>query len=160
LTLLPGQEFEQFKLLEGFFANGPSGLVDAMLQREDGFEQSRLDGTLIAYIPDDSDHPLKEYASFTDFIKELTSQLRSPDYQQFFSHFVAQKDQGRFFARVRERLTTFTWKQREPLDMGPWWREAAVENANAEPVTNIISGDLWPQIGGWRRDKAIAVGID
>ena len=156
LTLLPGQEFEQFKLLESFFANGPSGLVDAMLQREDGFEQSRLDGTLIAYVPDDPEHPFKEYASFTEFTKELTSQLRSPDYQQFFSRFVAQKDHGRFFARVRERLTTFTWKQREPLDMGPWWRETAVENANAEPITNIISGDLWPQIGRWRRDKAIA----
>lgn len=156
LTLLPGQEFEQFKLLEAFFANGPSGLVDATLQREDGFQQSRLDGTLIAYVPDDPDHPLKEYASLTDFMKELTSQLRSPDYQQFFSRFVAQKDHGKFFARVRERFTTFTWTQREPLDMGPWWRETAVENANAEPVTNIISGDLWPQIGRWRRDKAIA----
>ena len=75
----------------------------------------------------------KEYASFTDFMKELTSQLRSPDYQQFFSRFVAQKDHGKFFARVRERFTTFTWTQREPLDMGPWWRETAVENANAEP---------------------------
>lgn len=156
LTLLPGQEFEQFKLLEAFFANGPSGLVDAMLQRDDDFQQSRLDGTLIAYVPDDPEHPLKEYASFTDFMKELTSQLRSPDYQQFFSRFVAQKDHGKFFARVRERFTTFTWKQREPLDMGPWWRETAVENANAEPITHIISGDLWPQIGRWRRDKAIA----
>ena len=156
LTLLPGQEFEQFKLLEAFFANGPSGLVDAMLQREDGFQQSRLDGTLIAYVPDDPEHPLKEYASFTDFMKELTSQLRSPDYQQFFSRFVAQKDHGRFFARVRERFTTFTWTQREPLSMGPWWRETAVENATAEPITTIISGDLWPQIGRWRTDKAIA----
>lgn len=156
LTLLPGQEFEQFKLLEAFFANGPGGLVDAMLQREDGFQQSRLDGALIAYVPDDPRHPLKEYASFTDFMKELMSQLRSPDYQQFFSRFVAQKDHGKFFARLRERFTTFTWTQREPLDMGPWWRETAVENANAEPITNIISGDLWPQIGRWRRDKAIA----
>jgi hypothetical protein len=156
LTLLPGQEFEQFKLLEAFFANGPSGLVEAALQREDGFQQSRLDGTLIAYIPDDPDHPFKEYASLTDFMKELTSQLRSPDYQQFFSRFVAQKDHGKFFARVRERFTTFTWTQREPLNMGPWWRETAVENASAEPITNIISGELWPQIGRWRRDKALA----
>ncbi|EJM18327.1 hypothetical protein PMI21_02174 [Pseudomonas sp. GM18] len=156
LTLLPGQEFEQFKLLEAFFANGPSGLVDAMLQRNDVYQQSRLEGTLIAYIPDDPEHPFKEYESFTDFMKELTSQLRSPSYQQFFSRFVAQKDKGKFFARVRERLSTFTWTQREPLNMGPWWRETAVENADAEPVTNIISGDLWPQMGLWRREKAIA----
>ncbi|WP_282411053.1 DUF6543 domain-containing protein [Pseudomonas sp. PS02303] len=156
LTLLPGQEFDQFKLLQAFFANGPSGLVEAMLQRDDAYQQSRLEGTLIAYVPDDPDHPFKEYESFTDFMKALTSQLRSPGYQQFFSRFVAQKDQGKFFARVRERLSTFTWKQREPLDMGPWWRESAVENANAEPVTHIISGDLWAQTSLWRREKAIA----
>ncbi|MHC8346178.1 NEL-type E3 ubiquitin ligase domain-containing protein [Pseudomonas sp. RT6P73] len=156
LTLLPGQEFEQFKLLEAFFANGPSGLVDAMLQRNDVYQQSRLDGTLIAYVPDDPEHPFKEYESFTDFMKELTSQLRSPSYQAFFSRFVAQKDKGKFFARVRERLSTFTWQQREPLNMGPWWRETAVENPDPEPVTNIIPGDLWPQMGLWRREKAIA----
>ncbi|MHC8389969.1 dermonecrotic toxin domain-containing protein [Pseudomonas sp. MDT2-39-1] len=156
LTLLPGQEFEQFKLLEAFFANGPSGLVDAMLQKNDVYQQSRLDGTLIVYVPDDPEHPFKEYASFTDFMKELTGQLRSPSYQEFFSRFVAQKDKGRFFARVRERLSTYTWQQRVPLDMGPWWREAAVENPDPEPVTNIIPGDLWPQMGLWRRGKAIA----
>ncbi|ROM96105.1 dermonecrotic toxin domain-containing protein [Pseudomonas brassicacearum] len=156
LMLLAGQEFEQFKLLKAFFANGPSGMAEEMFRREDIHEQSRLDGTLIAYVPGDPDHPLKEYASFTDFMKELTSQLRTSDYQQFFSRFVAKKDQGRFFSRVRERFTTFTWKQREPLDMGPWWRETAVENPDAEPITNVISGDLWPQLGRWRGDKAIA----
>nr|WP_180204061.1 DUF6543 domain-containing protein [Pseudomonas sp. SbOxS1]NYU03887.1 hypothetical protein [Pseudomonas sp. SbOxS1] len=156
LTLLPGQEFDQFKLLKAFFANGPKALVDAMLQRNDIYQQSRLDGTLLVYVPDDPDHPVKEYDSVADFMKELVSQLRSPSYQQFFSRFVAQKDKGRFFARVRERLSTFTWTARGPLDMGPWWRETAVENPNAEPFTNIIQGALWPQLGRWRREKAIA----
>ncbi|WP_064616042.1 NEL-type E3 ubiquitin ligase domain-containing protein [Pseudomonas sp. GR 6-02] len=156
LAILPGQEFDQFKLLKAFFANGPSGVVDEMLGRNDIFTQSRLDGTLIAYVPDDPEHPLKEYSSFTDFMKALTSQLRSSDYQQFFSRFVPQKDQGRFFARVRERFSTFTWQQREPLDMGPWWRETAVENPDAEPITHVIEGALWPQFSRWRRDKAIA----
>lgn len=156
LMLLPGQEFEQFKVLKAFFANGPSAMLEEMFRRDDIHEQSRLEGRLIAYVPDDPDHPLKEYASFTDFMKTLTSQLRTSDYQQFFSRFVAHKDQGRFFSRVRERFTTFTWTQREPLDMGPWWRESAVENPDAEPITNIISGDLWPQLSRWRVDKAIA----
>lgn len=156
LTLLPGQEFDQFKLLKAFFANGPKALVEAMLQRNDIYQQSRLDGTLLVYVPDDPDHPVKEYDSLADFMKELVSQLRSPGYQQFFSRFVAQKDKGRFYARVRERLSTFTWTARDPLDMGPWWRETAVENPSAEPVTNIIQGALWPQLGRWRREKAIA----
>ncbi|CAI8716825.1 dermonecrotic toxin domain-containing protein [Pseudomonas sp. IT-P294] len=156
LAVLPDQLFDQFKLLKAFFANGPSGVAEEMLRRDDIYKQNRLEGTLIAYVPDDPDHPLKEYDSFTDFMKELTSQLRSSDYQQFFSRFVPQKDKGQFFTRVKERFSTFTWQQREPLSMGPWWRETAVENPDAEPVTNVIDGLLWPALGRWRCDKAIA----
>ncbi|MGL6244006.1 dermonecrotic toxin domain-containing protein [Pseudomonas sp.] len=156
LNILPGQQFEQFTLLKAFFANGPSGLAGEILRREDIDNQSRLEGTLIAYVPDDPEHPLKQYDSFTDFMKTLTSQLRSSDYQQFFSRFVPQKDKGRFFARVRERFNTFTWHQREPLNMGPWWRQTAVENPTAEPITSVIDGALWPRLGRWRCDKAIA----
>lgn len=156
LAILPDQLFDQFKLLKAFFANGPSGVAEEMLRRDDIYKQNRLEGTLIAYVPDDPDHPLKEYDSFTDFMKELTSQLRSSDYQQFLSRFVPQKDNGQFFTRVKERFSTFTWQQREPLSMGPWWRETAVENPDAEPVTNVIDGLLWPALGRWRCDKAIA----
>jgi len=156
LKILPGYEFDQFKTLQAFFANGPTGVVEEMVRRNDIHEQSRLDGTLIAYIPGDPDHPLRQYDSFTDFMKELTSQLRSAQYQEFFSRFVPHKDKGRFFARVNERFSTFTWTQREPLDMGPWWRETAVENPDAEPITNLIEGDFWGHFCAWRRDKAIA----
>jgi hypothetical protein len=156
LAVLPGQEFDQFKTLQAFFANGPTAVAEEMVRQNDIHEQSRLDGTLIAYIPGDPDHPLKQYASFTDFMKELTGQLRSAHYQEFFSRFVPHKEKGRFFARVNERFTTFTWIQREPLDMGPWWRETAVENPDAQPITNFIEGDFWAQFCLWRRDKAIA----
>ncbi|WP_454845152.1 NEL-type E3 ubiquitin ligase domain-containing protein [Pseudomonas farris] len=154
--VLPGQEYDQFKLLQAFFANGPQGLNDELLRREDIYQQSRLSGPLIAYVPDDPDHPLKEYPSLTAFMKALIGQLRSKDYQAFFSRFVEHKDKGLFFARVNERLKTFTWQQREPLDMGPWWRETAVENPDAEPVTNLITGNLWATLFVERRDKAIA----
>jgi hypothetical protein len=156
IPMLPGKEYEQFKLLQAFFANGPQGMTDELSRREDVYQQSRLSGPLIAYIPDDPDHPLKEYSSLTEFMKTLISQLRNTEYQAFFSRFVAQKDKGLFFTRVNERFTTFTWHQREPLDMGPWWRETAVENPNAEPITNRIHGDLWIKLFHERRDKAIA----
>lgn len=156
LAALPGQEFDQFKLIKAFFANGPVGMVDEIFRRDDIQKQSRLDGPLIAYVPDDPDHPLKEYDSFSDFMKQLTRQLRSTDYQQFFSRFVAQQDKGRFVAKVKERFTTFTWRQREPLDMGPWWRETAVENPKAEPITNVIAGSLWARQCRWRREKTLA----
>ena len=156
VPVLPGREYDQFKLLQAFFANGPQGLSDELLRRDDIYQQSRVSGPLIAYVPDDPDHPLKEYPSLTAFMKALLGQLRNTDYQAFFSRFVAQKDKGLFFARVKERLTTYTWHEREPLDMGPWWRETAVENPDAEPVTNQIADDLWITLFVERRNKAIA----
>lgn len=74
---------------------------------------NRFDGSyVIAYIPDDPEHPIKKYASFADFEQELTHQLmyRPPgsridsgrdvltDYQRFFSRFVSEKDRARFFS--------------------------------------------------------------
>ncbi|MHC8404457.1 NEL-type E3 ubiquitin ligase domain-containing protein [Pseudomonas sp. TMB3-21] len=156
LPFLPGDKYSQFKFLQNFFANGPQGVVEDMLRKDDIYQQTRLSGSLIAYIPDDPDQPLKEYASLADFMKILLSQLRTPQYQEFFSRFVEQKDKGRFFSRVNERLKTVTWQQREPLDMGPWWRETAIENPNAEPITNILEGDLWRTLFLLRRGKAIA----
>nr|WP_160109010.1 DUF6543 domain-containing protein [Pseudomonas izuensis] len=156
IPVLPGDGYEQFKLLQAFFANGPEGVKDEWLRDEDIYQQSRLSGPLIAYIPDDPDHPLREYDSLADFMKTLIGQLRDPQYQAFFSRFVAQKDKGRFFARVNERLKTISWQQRDPLDMGPWWRETAIENPNAEPITNVIDGDLWITLFRERRDKALA----
>lgn len=82
---------------------------------------------LIAYVPDDPRHPLKEYASFTDFMKELMSQLRSPDYQQFFSRFVAhQKTMANSlpgFANVSPRspgrsVSRWTWGRGGGRDRG------------------------------------------
>ncbi|PTR22385.1 NEL-type E3 ubiquitin ligase domain-containing protein [Pseudomonas sp. GV085] len=148
--------FDTFRLLKAFFANGPKGVVEEMLRKDEIYSQNRLSGHLIAWVPDDPDHPLKEYASLTDFMKTLIGQLRESDYQVFFSRFVAQKDKAIFFSRVNERLKTLTWQRREPLDMGPWWRETPVENPNAQPVTHLISDDLWDRLFRERRDKAIA----
>ena len=77
IPLLPGKEYEQYQLLQAFFANGPQGVVDVMLRKEDIYQQSRLSGPLIAYVPDDPDHPLKEYPSLTAFMKTLIGQLRN-----------------------------------------------------------------------------------
>ncbi|VVM90993.1 hypothetical protein PS645_02777 [Pseudomonas fluorescens] len=156
IPALSGNAYEHYKLIQNFFANGPQGVVDEALRKEDIYNQSRLNGPLIAYIPDDPQHPLKEYASLSDFMSTLLTQLRTPQYQEFFSRFVDQQDKGKFFARANERLTAITWHPREPLDMGPWWRETAIENPNAEPVTNVIKDELWDVLFRQRRDKAIA----
>lgn len=155
IPFLSGSAYENFKLVQAFFANGPTGVADEMLRKDDIYQQSCLTGRLIAYVPDDPVHPLKEYDSLAEFMKALINQLRDPDYQAFFSRFVAQKDKGHFFARVNERLKTIKWHQRQPLDMGPWWRETAIENPHAEPITNLIATDLWISLVQERRDKII-----
>ncbi|KPN89371.1 hypothetical protein AL066_22710 [Pseudomonas nunensis] len=156
IPVLPGKEYELFKLIKAFFANGPQGMSEELARKDDVHRQNRLAGRLIAYVPGDPQHPIKEYDSFTDFMQTLVSQLRGVEYQQFFSRFVDQKDKGVFFARVNERLKTFEWAQRKSLDMGPWWRETPIENANPEPLTHVISGNVWSALFTRRRDKVIA----
>lgn len=148
--------YEKYKSISDVFANGPGALTEEYTRRSDFYDQSRLTGPLIAYVPDDPIHPLKEYPSLTAFMKELVTQLQDTQYQQFFSRFVAQKDKPKFFKRVNERLKEITWHQREPLDMGPWWRETPVENPNADPITVPIADNLWEYLYREKRDKAIA----
>lgn len=155
---IPGGDnpVEQYKFISDVFANGPTEVTDEFARRADFSDKSYLTGPLIAYVPDDPIHPLKEYPSLTDFMKELIVQLRDPEYQQFFSRFVEQKDKGKFYKRTNERLKELTWRQRDPLDMGPWWRETPIENPKAEPITNIIAESLWEYLYREKRDKAMA----
>lgn len=148
--------YERFKLVSDVFANGPEALTQESRRRADFYDQSRLAGPLIAYVPDDPIHPLKEYPSLTAFMTELVTQLQDAQYQQFFSQFVAQRDKPKFFKRVNERLKEITWHQRKPLSMGPWWRETPIENPNVEPITVPIPGNLWDYLYREKRDKAIA----
>ncbi len=148
--------YEKYKVLSDVFANGPSAVTDELSRRNDFYDQSLLNGPLIAYIPDDPLTPLKEYASLTAFMKTLATRLLEQSYQRFFSRFVAQKDKARFYKRVNERLKEITWHRREPLDMGPWWRETAVENPHAEPITVPIPGNLWEHLYLRKRDKALS----
>jgi hypothetical protein len=68
---------------------------------------------VIAYVPHDPQHPLKEYPSSQAFFAELTRQLRgdtdaapsTPNrYQVFFSQFVEHEQRGRFFAQLHAQL--------------------------------------------------------
>lgn len=108
---------------------------------------------LIAYIPEDPEHPLKEYASPVDFMNELMRQLRdSPSthdakgeklnkttYRQFFSQFVDHKQRGHFFAELQNRLFTVQWHQKERTASGPSWQTIAVDTPQLQfSVQNIF----------------------
>ncbi|MBB3243171.1 hypothetical protein FHW68_004738 [Pseudomonas sp. Tn43] len=118
---------------------------------------------LIAYVPHDPEHPLKEYSSGLAFMTELTRQLRdgsttetaaADNYQAFFSQFVAQHQRGHFFARLNDRLSKVKWQQAPPGGSLPSWRETPVDNPNLQfSLTRIeddretrYTGDLWAYV--------------
>ncbi|MCU1772288.1 NEL-type E3 ubiquitin ligase domain-containing protein [Pseudomonas sp. 13B_3.2_Bac1] len=110
---------------------------------------------LIAYVPHDPEHPLKQYPSSLALMAELTRQLRdstsSESYQKFFSQFVAQQQRGHFFAQLNDRLAQVRWQPVQAEANMPTWRETPVDNPNLRfRLSNIrddretrFNGDLW-----------------
>lgn len=109
---------------------------------------------LIAYVPQDPEHPLKEYPSVEAFMNELTRQLRDNDfiesaqmtYLQYFSQFVAQPQRGHFFAELQQRLFEVTQHEKEALDQRPVWREEPVANPKVQLNVVPITGDVWTHL--------------
>ncbi|NUT80534.1 NEL-type E3 ubiquitin ligase domain-containing protein [Pseudomonas brassicacearum] len=62
-------------------------------------EHSNRVERVVAYIPDDPEHPVKEYASSAEFMVELRRRLHGLQYRRFFSRFVPLREQGAFFER-------------------------------------------------------------
>lgn len=110
---------------------------------------------VIAYVPHDPLHPLKQYNSSLEFIEQLTEQLRdgasANRYQQFFSQFVPHQQRGHFFAGLNERLSKVKWQPGESGANVPRWRDTPVDNPNLQfAIARIqddrdttFNGDLW-----------------
>ncbi|MFY0731592.1 dermonecrotic toxin domain-containing protein [Pseudomonas sp. NFX15] len=110
---------------------------------------------VMAYVPHDPEHPLKQYPSALDFMAELTRQLRdgssSNSYQQYFSQFVAHEQRGHFFSGLNDRLSKITWQSVPPGTSLPTWRETPVAAPNLKfSVLSILADrevaserDLW-----------------
>ncbi|WP_363319505.1 NEL-type E3 ubiquitin ligase domain-containing protein [Pseudomonas sp. Bi130] len=106
---------------------------------------------IFAYVPQDPEHPLKEYPSTVAFMNELTRQLRDNPlisstgmtYRHFFSRFVDQPERGHFFGGLQQRLFEVKWHQKDPLDPGPSWREVPVEQPNLRFSAVPIRGEFW-----------------
>ncbi|MFJ2366879.1 dermonecrotic toxin domain-containing protein [Pseudomonas sp. NPDC087697] len=106
-------------------------------------EQSRSAARVVAYIPDDPEHPFKEYASTGELMQTLTRQLRLPAYQTFFSRFVAHEDRGYFFANLADRLAKVTWHQHTRGDPLPSWRETPVDRPDLQFAVTTITRTPW-----------------
>ena len=126
-------------------------------------ERSRNAERLIVYVPNDPEHPLNEYASGTDFLNELTRQLRDNafiesaqmTYRQYFSQFVDQHQRGHFFAGLQQRLFQVQWHQKEALDQRPTWREEPVANPNLQFSVAPITGDFWGHLYQQKLNKIL-----
>ncbi|MPQ85983.1 leucine-rich repeat domain-containing protein [Pseudomonas sp. MAFF 730085] len=106
-------------------------------------EQTRAAVRIVAYVPGDPEHPIKEYASAQAMHKELVRQLRSDDYQRFFSRFVAHEQRGHFFANLSQLLGSITWHPFVPGSNLPSWRETPTDNPRVRFVATPGSRNLW-----------------
>ncbi|MGY2375452.1 dermonecrotic toxin domain-containing protein [Pseudomonas sp. SDO524_S393] len=106
-------------------------------------ERIRSVPRLLAYVPDDPQHPLKEYASPLAFKQAITQQLRDPDYQAFFSRFVAHEHRGVFFAGLSQRLGRITWHPPKPGSGLAPWRMQPTDDPKLQFVVTPINGDVW-----------------
>ncbi|HWH86807.1 MAG TPA: DUF6543 domain-containing protein [Pseudomonas sp.] len=101
---------------------------------------------VVAYVPDDPEHPFKEYTSPLEMIVELTRQLRSKDYQGFFARFVNHEQRGHFFNTLNSRLSEIKWHPHEPGSSLPAWREAPVERPDLQTALTPFHDDLWQHL--------------
>ncbi|MCP1477464.1 Leucine-rich repeat (LRR) protein [Pseudomonas sp. EB276 TE3739] len=106
-------------------------------------DEVRTLARVVAYIPDDPEHPIKEYASSAELAEELTRQLRSKDYQKFFSRFVNHEQRGFFFASLNSRLSEVKWHEPVAGSSDPVWRDEPFKKPDLQVAATVIAGDLW-----------------
>ncbi|HEX4550014.1 dermonecrotic toxin domain-containing protein [Pseudomonas sp.] len=105
-------------------------------------EQIRETARVVVYIPDDPEHPVKEYASSAAFTADLSERLRKADYQKFFSRFVAHGQRETFIAQLNQRQSRITWHPHERGDPRPVWRETEIEKPNLQLSATRITQNL------------------
>lgn len=118
-------------------------------------ETPRSAQRLVAYIPDDPQHPLKEYASSRAFMQELIRQLRDRDYQTFFSRFVPHANRGVFFSGLDQRLARITWHPPVKGSSEAPWRRKPTDNPTLQFDAVPITGDPWLHLYQRKLDKIL-----
>lgn len=118
-------------------------------------ERSREAVPVVAYVPGDPEHPVKQYGSSAEMAAELIRQLRSAPYQQFFSRFVAHEKRGVFFATLNTRLSTLAWHEPVAGSALPSWRPTPVEKPDLQFTASLIDGDLWRHLYQGKLNKIL-----
>lgn len=89
-------------------------------------------GRVIAWVPEDPQHPVKEYPSPLAFVEALTRQLRQPDYRQFFIQFIDHEQRGAFLNGLATRLSRVKWHQQAHTDPSPTWKDTPIDQPNLQ----------------------------
>lgn len=117
--------------------------------------QARAPKGMVVYVPDDPEHPVKQYASSAAMEMELSRQLRSTDYQRFFSRFVLHEQRGHFFSQLNNRLSQAQWHKPQPGSQEPAWRETPIERPHLQLAASPFSGDLWQHLYQGKLNKIL-----
>ncbi|MHC8319220.1 dermonecrotic toxin domain-containing protein [Pseudomonas sp. GB2N2] len=134
------------RLLYGHELNIMSSSLTGIVIFAPNLKRSRQAVPIIAYIPDDPEHPLKHYPDSLAFINDLTRKLRAPAYQAFFSRFVDHQERGQFFADLSRRLSSVIWHERPYGDPLPSWRDTPIYKPNLQFSVTPIDSDLWTHL--------------
>lgn len=110
---------------------------------------------VVAYIPDDPEHPIKYYASSAQFSQALATKLRSTDYQRFFSRFVRHADAGVFFANLNQRLSQVEWHPHTVGDPRPSWRDTPVSRPKLQLSSEKIDSGLFEHLFEMKLSKLL-----
>jgi Leucine-rich repeat (LRR) protein len=118
-------------------------------------DEPRTIARVVAYVPDDPLHPIKEYASSAEMEVELTRQLRCADYQKFFSRFILHEQRGVFFSSLNNRLSRVTWHAPEPGSQAPAWRDTPFERPDLQLAATPIRLELWEHLYQGKLNKIL-----
>lgn len=118
-------------------------------------ERTRNLANVVAYIPEDPEHPVKQYRSTADLAKELTRQLRGTEYQRFFSRFIAHEQQGQFFGQLNQRLSEMKWHPPQAGSQLPPWRNTPIDKPDLQLAVTTIAGELWEHLYQGKLNKIL-----
>ncbi|UVM51908.1 hypothetical protein LOY38_07685 [Pseudomonas sp. B21-015] len=118
-------------------------------------DEPRTAARVVAYVPDDPLHPIKEYASSTELEVELTRQLRSGEYQKFFSRFINHEQRGFFFSSLNSRLSRVAWHAPVTGSAQPPWREEPFERPDLQLASTPIRSELWEHLYQGKLNKIL-----
>lgn len=98
-------------------------------------EHDNDDYRCVVYLPGDPLHPLKEYASFTDFEVELSERLKGAEFRKFFVRYIRLGERSAFLAELDARLFP---RGASPLPQAAVFVSLSGVDFDGDPFTQMV----------------------